>query len=103
MKKSTNKSKSTIFENKNIQINLLRVVSAVALCQAVKSQTISCPTLNCDSTVTNSACYLHDETQPVEKIYSYSCDTYQLLDSGGGPQQICDFSLNSSAWFNEDY
>ena len=57
----------------------------------------------CQDKLENSACYMHDELQPVEVIRSYSCEQYMLEDAGSGPQQVCDFSLEESAWFDERY
>eukprot|EP00347_Sterkiella_histriomuscorum_P000911 403374054 len=64
--------------------------------QQTSTQIISCPTISCDTTIDNDACYKHDEAQSAIEIRSYSCDTYT-----GGTTKVCDFQLDKSAWFDE--
>ncbi|CDW84930.1 transducin family protein wd-40 repeat family protein [Stylonychia lemnae] len=79
------------------------LITLITLPIITNTQTISCPSVSCDAPLDGNACYEHDTQQPVVIIRGYSCETYQLLDAGSGPDQVCDFSLSYSAWFDERY
>ena len=57
------------------------------------SQIISCPVLTCDAELDTDVCFQADETQPINQIRGYSCDTYQLLNSSIPSPVFCDFNL----------
>lgn len=61
------------------------IVSLVGLASADQ---ITCPVINCDTTIGNFNCFQHSSTTPVEQIDTYLCPY----------DQVCNLEVGKYAW-----
>lgn len=55
---------------------------------AAAAESISCPVINCDTTIGNFNCFEHSQSTPVESIDTYLCPY----------DQVCNLEVGKFAW-----